>query len=447
MKRSIPIIFFSFLIASGVTAQINIKKPNLKVETPKVDAKKDNEESNNGGSIAIPKSDPSGLFSNISDDVSAKSHRNKAVENLNALESMYKSDKINYENLNSTVNTIEKSLQTIKKLEPAVNADKFNERYSPLKKRADEDYAVYKKVKETEKVIAKEYSAPLDVNEVHVPTYDAYFSFQKECYCSRQEQTKSYQEFLNVKKEYEEQTSKLIGYTDEITQKYFTRMEDCIEGGNKYALWVAKDKMKLEVINFNEAEKPLNPQAVIEKCKKYTDALILVETDKSLNLSSEARTALSDAKKQVAAIKSEAERYISSGEFEAHKAKVHAEKIRKEFLPKAVASNSTLTSGATKYITGQEMKTYITENLGLSPVASVLKSNLTTEKPEVVKNEYDIPKYKYHVIWVAFKDTDGKCFKAPVYATYKYLGGGTYETSPTYSADAPIEMACENVNK
>lgn len=447
MKRFIPLLFLSLIVATNVSAQIDIKKPKVKVPTPKVDVKKDNDGSNSGGSIGTPKSDPSGLFSNISDDVSAKSHRNKAVENLTALENMYKKDQINYEELNNLVNSIEKSLQSVKKLEPAVNADKFYERYSPLKTNVENDYGIYTKVKEIEKLIANDYSAPVGVNEVHVPTYDAYFSFQQECYCSRKEQTKSYQEFLNVKKEYEEHTSKLVGYSDEITQKYFTRMEECIEGGNKYALWVAKDKMKLEVINFNEAEKPLNPQAVIEKCKKYTDALILVETDKSLNLSNEVKTALNEAKKQVSAIKSEAERYISSGEFEAHKAKVHAEKIRSEFLPKAVATNANLSSGATKYITGQEMKTYITEKLGLSPVATVLKANVTTEKPEIVKNEFDIPKYKYHVIWVAYKDTEGKCYKAPVYATYNYLGGGSYETSATYSADAPIEMACENVNK
>src|SRR5690606_14664778 len=115
---------------------------------------------------------------------------------------------------------------------------------------------------------------------------------------------------------------------------------------------------------------------------------ILVENDKSLNLSTDAKTALNEAKKQVVDIKNEAERYISSGEFEIYRAKVHAEKISKEFLPKAVASNSTLTSGASKYISGQEMKTYITEKLGLSPVASVLKTSLTTEKPEIVKNEF-----------------------------------------------------------
>lgn len=452
MKKVFQPVFNTAIIAllSFQSFTQIIPKPKVDVKVPKVKTTTSGNSEQKASPLDVTapgKQDPSGLFSNISDDVSAKSHRNKAVENLNSLENMFKSEKVNYAELNEIVENNEITLQKVKKLEPAVNTDKYYERYAPIKKRVEDDYAVYSKVKQIEKLIANEYSAPLDVNEVHVPSYSAFFSDQKECYCSREEPIRSYQEYLGVKKEYEDQTSKLIGYSDEITQKYFARMVDCIEGGNKYAQWVAKDKLKIEVIDFDIAEKPLNPEAVIEKCKKYSDAITRVENDKSLNLSTEAKTALNEAKKQVATIKTEAERYISSGEFEIHKAKVHAEKIRKEFLPKAVASNSTLTSGATKYITGQEMKTYLTEKLGMSPVESVLKANLTTEKPVIVKNEFDIPKYKHHVIWVAYKDSEGKCFKAPVYATYFYSGGGSYETTPTYGADEPIEMACENVSK
>ena len=145
--------------------------------------------------------------------------------------------------------------------------------------------------------------------------------------------------------------------------------------------------------------------------------------------------------------KKKLEDYINKGEYDEFLIEMEEAKLAKEFLPKAEASNSNLQSKAIKYIKGDEMKKHLTDRLGRKPVASVLKANVVTVKPKIKKNKIDLPKYKYHVIWVAFKDEAGNCYKTPVYATYQYMGGGTYESIPTYSADKPIQMACGNVNK
>lgn len=50
-------------------------------------------------------------------------------------------------------------------------------------------------------------------------------------------------------------------------------------------------------------------------------------------------------------------------------------------------------------------------------------------------------------MWVSFKAKDGKCYMAAVYASYTYKGGGTYANEPTWGADRPEEMACENASK
>lgn len=156
---------------------------------------------------------------------------------------------------------------------------------------------------------------------------------------------------------------------------------------------------------------------------------------------------ISSTENKLTTEKKKIENYINGGEYDKFLEKVEEEKLAKEFLPKAEASNSGLQSKAIKYIKGEEMRKYLTDRLGRKPVATVLKANVVTVKPHIKKNEIDLPKYKYHVIWVAFKDKVGSCYKVPVYATYQYLGGGTYESIATYSADKPIQMACVNVSK
>ena len=76
-----------------------------------------------------------------------------------------------------------------------------------------------------------------------------------------------------------------------------------------------------------------------------------------------------------------------------------------------------------------------------------MRTVMETEDYYVHKNDIGIPEYQYHEFTVAYKAKDGRCYKATVYATYTYKGGGTYATVPKWSANEPIELSCANVAK
>lgn len=125
---------------------------------------------------------------------------------------------------------------------------------------------------------------------------------------------------------------------------------------------------------------------------------------------------------------------------------MHAAEIAKVFLPKAATKNATLEAGAMNYVKGTEYNDYL-KGRSDSQVASTMRAVTTTASTYIKKNEYGLPLYEYHEIWVAFKGKDGKCYMCAVYASYTYKGGGVYSTTPTWGADAPEEMACDNVMK
>jgi hypothetical protein len=445
MKRLVFTLICSALVTLSVDAQIKIKKPTVKV--PKVSTPSVKTGGSKSTSV-VPTKDPSGLFKNCTDDPSAASHRRNAVSNLETLEAEYKKESVDYELVKKTLTSNEKTMGFILKLEPKVKAEDYNARYTPLKERATKEVAIYDKVKALEKLFSDEFSAPTEYQKFNPITYltDGYGA-KDECYCRTYDRNKTLEDYNTSKKEYTDLTSKLVGYKHDRTQTLFSNMNTCIDNGNKWAVWASKENVQSQVVDFSAKEKPLDPNRVIKRCDEYLAGLKRVETDNSLAFTETTKTAIEEGKKVVMDTKSEAERYVSSGDFDAYKAKLHQEKIDKEFMPKAVSSNSSLQQGAMKYIKGTEMNTYVTERLDRKPVASTIKAHVVTTKPYIKKNEYDLPKYKYHEIWVAFKDTDGKCYKALVYATYQYTGGGTYESVPTYSADKPIEMNCANVNK
>ncbi len=239
----------------------------------------------------------------------------------------------------------------------------------------------------------------------------------------------------------------MVGYKNDNTQTILSNNTVCLENGNKYAVWASTENLAVAVEKYNSDKKESDPKKVILRCDDYIKALERIESDYSLNLSSEAKTALADGKKKTTAIKTDAELYISSGKYQVYLDKVYAEKIAKVFMPKAVTKNATLETGAMAYVKGQEYNDYLKNRVKESEVATTLRAVTLTKEPYVKKNEYGIPLYQYHEMWVAYKGKDGKCYLTAVYASYTYKGGGTYATVPTWGADAPDEMACENVNK
>lgn len=432
----------SLLFATQTSAQIGkvkLEKPKLNVSTP-----------SGTKQVSIPHKDESGLFAKCTDDPSAEVHRKNAVANLETLEGYYNSSSINYSDLEKLLVSNERSLESIQKLEPKVDRTKYDERYLPLKERADKELVTFTKLQELEAMFQKDFNARTEMKNPNPITFrktEGYSSHQQ-CYCRNyKNETKTLAEFETAKKEYEAAAAQLMGYKNEKTQTLFTNMETCISNGNQYAIWASTDELKKQVVDYDAANKAAKPKKVILRCEEYLVGLTNIESDNSLRLDAKATEALKAGKEKVAAIKAEAERYISSGEFQAYEDQIHAEEIAKVKMPKAEMKNATLEAGAMKYVKGEEYNDYLKNRTGDSEVATPLRAVCTTASPYVDKNEYGIPNYKYHEIWVAYKGKDGKCYLAAVYASYTYMGGGTYATTPTWGADAPDEMACENVNK
>ncbi len=429
-----------------LNAQIGIKKPTVNIEKPKV-------EIGNGkttaSDVGLGGKDASGLFKNVTTDPSAEMHRKNAVANLNTLEEEYKKSTVDYTMLTKLIFENERTLGHITKLEPKVDAEKYYEKYQPLKDRADKENAIYADVKKLEDLFQKEFNAKTEFKKPDPLNFrsDSY-SGQKQCYCRNySSETKTYAEYNDAKTKYMELTNQLVGYKNDNTQTILSNNTVCLENGNKYAVWASTENLAVAVEKYNSDKKESDPKKVILRCDDYIKALERIESDYSLNLSSEAKTALADGKKKTTAIKTDAELYISSGKYQVYLDKVYAEKIAKVFMPKAVTKNATLETGAMAYVKGQEYNDYLKNRVKESEVATTLRAVTLTKEPYVKKNEYGIPLYQYHEMWVAYKGKDGKCYLTAVYASYTYKGGGTYATVPTWGADAPDEMACENVNK
>lgn len=425
-----------------------VKKPKVKAPKISVPTKTTSSSSGSSGSSAskiVPKNDPSGLFLNVTDNPSAEMHRKNAVATLSTLEENFGSESINYEEFKKTVAKNEKTLGFIKKLEPDCKSDKYYEQWNPLKEKADVQIAAYNRVKEIEYLIEQEfyisekYKTPNPLT-FRTESYGAHHA----CYCRPYDsKTKTYDEWAAAKKEYGEQTAKLQGYTHENTQKRLANMATCLENGNKYAAWASGENYDKAVQGYYDSNNAGDPKGVIERCEKYIAALERIESDYSLNLSAEAKSALSGAKTKTAAVKAKSEEYISSGAYDNYLAKEHAAKIAKVFLPEVRAKNSSIEAGAKKYVMSSDFAKYADER---AP-ASTVRTSMQTPDHRVVKNELGLPKYQYHECWVSYKGKDGKCYAVAVYANYTYKGGGTYATVANWGHDRPVEMACENVSK
>ncbi|MGV3630712.1 MAG: hypothetical protein ACO1O6_05885 [Bacteroidota bacterium] len=443
--KTLALLFGAALLGSGLNAQIKIKKPEIEVSKPTIGKGSGSSDDKS----VIPGKDPSGLFSKVTDDPSAQHHRKTAVANLATLEGEFGKSSVDYEMLTKLMFENERTLGHIKKLEPNADASKYYEKYNPLKERADKENAVYAQVKKLEDLFEKEFKGQVEYKNPDVLSYraDSYGS-RKDCYCraAYTGQDKTYNDYVTNKAEYDKLTAQLVGYTDENTQKGFTNMTTCLANGNKYAAWAAKDNVQKDVVAYSATNKIALPKDVIKRCEDYLAALGRIEADHSLSLDAGAKAAMTEGKAAITKIKAENELYISSGEYQKYLDKVHAEKIAKVFLPKAVTSNPTMEEGAKKYVKGVEFAEYL-KGRGDSPVASTVKAVTLTREPYVKKNEYDLPVYQYHEFWVSYKGTDGKCYMTAVYASYTYKGGGTYATVPTWGADAPEEMSCANVSK
>lgn len=452
MKTSSLIIVMLFA-SFCVQGQINIKKPKLKVDTPKVEVDKGKSGSSDSGSSVIPKADPSGLFVRITDDRSASSHRSEAVKNLELLEAEYAKETINYLSAEELIAEIDKRLGMVLKLEPNVGKEKFDDRYNAVKNPILADLEVIKPMKEMSKTLRTKFNASGEYQEIEVLAYRKITGYRDAaaCYCREHDQTGTYAEYEKLKQDYRSEGSKVPKYKDEATERSIENMDKCLANGVKYVEFIATDGYKKDIVEYSEKEKPSNPTDVISKCEKYLSALDRIKTDPSLNLSEPLIKDLEFAKSEVSRIKTEAELYISSGEFDKHKAAIRAERAKLVEMPKAVTKSPNLESQAINYILkGQAFKNYLSSTHGDArkgnPVSSLRAVSLHSQA-QVKKNSLGVPLYQYKEIVVAYKDSDGLCQIVSVYAEYTYKGGGVYASEPTWSADAPIQIACENVNK
>jgi hypothetical protein len=423
-------------ISLNINAQIKIQKPQIKINT------------GNGTQDINFGKDPSGLFTMVSDDPSAVSHRRIAVENLEKLEAEYKKSSVDYDVVSKLITETERELGYVKQLEPKAKSEKYYDRYTPVKERADKELAVYNEVTKLEKIFKNDFKASIDYTMPSVENYGTGNYGAVKCYCRAYNSSeKTHADFLAYKAEYDKLTAQLVGYKDIETQSALNNLQTCLKNGNQYAIWASKENVTKEITDYNAKNGAAEPTKVIEKCTKYLAGLKKIEADYSLDLSTDAKAALAEGTKNVTKVKTDLETYISSGAFKKYEEKMYADKIAKVFLPKAVTSNPKLEEGAKAYVKGAEFANYLKENAGMSAVASTVKAVTLTKEPYVSKNEFGIPNYEYHELWVSYKGTDGKCYRTAVYASYTYKGAGTYATIPTWGADRPEEMSCLNVSK
>jgi hypothetical protein len=440
---SSALLFGALTLNISCFAQLpKISKPKLSVSVPGVssDVK--------ASDVGLGGKDASGLFKNITNDNNADFHRKAAVTNLATLEAEFGKSSIDYDALTKLIFENERTLGHVMKLEPKIDRTKYDEKYLPLKEKADKQNAVYAEAQKLEDLFQKEFNATTEFKKPDPISFrtDGYGA-HTQCYCRNyRSEVKTLADYDAAKKQYSEYTSQLVGYKNDKTQNIFSNMTSCIANVNNYALWASKENLDKVIVEYNKTTKPAEPKKVITRCDEYLAALGRIESDNSLKLEPATIAALTVAKATVTKTKTEAELYISSGQHKQYLDKVHAAEIAKVFMPKAATKNATLEAGAINYVKGAEYAEYL-KGRSDSPVLTPMRAVTTTASTYVKKNEFGLPLYEYHEIWVAYKGKDGKCYMCAVYASYTYKGGGTYATTPTWGADAPEEMACENVLK
>ena len=452
MKKNIKICLFllaQIVLVSSLQAQFNIKKPKIKVDKSDISIGKDKSSSSgdSGGTSLIPQSDPSGLFQKVSDDPSAKHHRSKCVEMLELLEAEYAKETANYDAIQARIADIDKSLASAHKIEPNMNSEKFDTRYAESKNLIDADLEVISEMKKISITISNDYNADPNYQSIQPMSYryPKGYNALGDCYCREWDKTWTHADFVSLLANYRELGQKVPKYQNDKTEKDISDMEACILNGDKYANTVANEDILNELNAFNKQEGESNPTAVISECDEYTKVLNLIKTDPSLNFQASTIQSLDNALNEVAKLKTSTEVYISSGAFDKYLEKGKAERAKLVYMPKPATQNSNLESKAIAYIKGQEYADYLLE-IDKSAVVSTLRAVSVFKDYYIRKNDLNIPLYKHKEIVVAYKDADGICQMASVYATYNYEGGGVYTSSPIWGADAPEQIACENVN-
>jgi hypothetical protein len=442
MKKVIFLLFGACFIGQNLEAQLGkLKLPKeLPKELPKTGGNSGS--GNSGGTAAkagLGGSDASGLFSNVGNDPSANVHRKGAVENLNALEAEFAKPAPDYTNIGKLIKDTNQRLSSVKQLESGCNTSKFEEKYKPLKERADKELVAYERLKVLDNSFFHKFSAPTEFRQPQPSPSAA-------CYCRNYSSNQKTQtEYETDKAEYASLLKAVSGYKNETTERVFANMATCQKNGNQYAVWASKENLNKELVEFSAQKQTASPKEVIGKCETYVKSLERIEADYSLILEAATKTALAEGKTNANKVKADAELYISSGKYQIYLDKEHKAAIAKVMMPKAVNKNPTLEKGAMDYIKSDEFTEYVKSSVG--EIASATRSVMLTKDTKVAKNDIGIPKYEFHEFVVAFKGKDGKCYKTFVYASYTYKGGGTFAKEPTFSADFPTEMACENVNK
>lgn len=386
----------------------------------------------------------SGLFSNCSDYYVPAQNRDTAVKYLGKLESLLAQPTISYPNLKLFLQKIEGGLYRVQVDDPECNRTKFEAKYAPLETKADEQLALYNQTEEQASKLESDFwvdTKPAKPNLLTFRTDQS--SDYKVGYC-RLRNGKTYQDFIALKNEYSATIAKMKGFKHPKVEDHIQKMETGQQNGNAYAIWAANDQYTALVQEFNDQNKAQKPEEVIKRCDNYTAALARVKSDPTLSLDANSTQAIFNATANAEKVKTEAQRYISSGEHKAYMEKLHAAEIAKVFLPKPAASNPSLEASAMAFIKSDGWeKEKSTKN---KPITTY-KACTVTAQPEVDKNDFGIPKWKYHEIWVSYKAQDGKSYKAQVFASYTYLGGGTYESKPIFTVGYVEEMAAANVMK
>jgi len=425
-------------VSTSTSAQFGgLKKPKLK--KPKLEVKD------------LKKvADPSGLFFNITDNPSADSHRKNAVKNLKLLTAEMAKSPVDYSLVSKTIKDNDRSLAAIKKLEPMVVSKKYFQKYDPIIAKANSQLKTYGELKQVEKSLKNSNANP-EYREISPLKFGASKgrSADVTCYCqAKYEDPVSHKDFTANKAKFEELKGQLPGYKNEAIDNAIANREKCIENGSKYVDWASKGGVEKEINLYNTENKAADPKSVIKKADKYVKALDLMEKDISLNLSDDSKKSIATCKTLVTKVKTDAELYISSGEFQKYLDKMHAEKIAKVFMPKSTAKDAALEAKAKNLILSEEFVKDMKRgySIDVSP-KSVSRTVLYSKDPKYNKTNLGLPKSRTLFVWVAYKDADGKCFKVPVYAVYEYIGGGKYAAAPRIGAEFPEEMACENVSK
>lgn len=409
LLRAVLILCISL---GGMKAQGQLPKLS-KVLTPSSDSKSAKDES--------------GLFTNVTDDNIAYYKRRDAAGRLNELEAEYKKTSVDYKNLRRITDEAEKLLADIMKLEPKVNRSKFDERYLPLKSRADKDLAQFDKVSAMGDKIEKDYGGKTEA-----------------CRCGGSQPGQGYAGLMAAKKEYDDAAAQLQGYADFSFNEFMKGRERCREEAAANASKQATEGMQ----RFSEYFATLQagkPDEAIKECSEYIRDVESYQNDISMNFDATTIKALADAKAAALKMKTDEEAYVSSGGYQKYLDQKHAAEIARVFMPKDEGQNTTLEAGATAEIKSADFASYL-KGKNMATVATTMRVVSEFSDWGIKKNDYGTPERMFQFFSVAYKGSDGKCYLGRVVANRNYLGGGTYDDKVVYGFLEPVEMACENVN-